>query len=57
MVVIDRKRGGLERMGARASEDADSFVREVTAAIASVKAGAPAPPTPMWQPLRHATPQ
>ena len=49
LAVIDRKRGGLERMGARAGETRDDFVREVTAAIASVEAGAPAPPTPMWQ--------
>jgi thiol-disulfide isomerase/thioredoxin len=51
MVVINRKRAGLERMGARAHEDADGFVREVTAAIAAVKAGTAEPPTPMWQPL------
>jgi thiol-disulfide isomerase/thioredoxin len=50
LVVIDRKRGGLERMGARVHEDADRFVREVTAAIAAVKAGTAEPPTPMWQP-------
>jgi thiol-disulfide isomerase/thioredoxin len=53
LVVIDRKRGGLDRAGMRAGEDAEAFVREVTAAIASVKAGAPAPPTPMWVPLAH----
>ena len=51
MAVIDRKRAGLERVGARAGEDAEAFVREVTAAVESVKARAPAPPTPMWQPL------
>lgn len=51
LVVIDCKRGGLERMGARAHEDTDAFVREVTAAVASVKAGSAEPPTPMWQPL------
>jgi thiol-disulfide isomerase/thioredoxin len=53
LVVINRKRAGLERMGARSHEDADGFVREVTAAIASVKAGTAEPPTPMWQPLAH----
>ena len=51
LVVIDRKRGGLERMGARVHEEADGFVREVTAAIEAVKAGTAEPPTPMWQPL------
>lgn len=51
LAVVDRKHAGLERTGARAAEDAAAFVREVTAAIASVKAGAPEPPTPMWQPL------
>jgi thiol-disulfide isomerase/thioredoxin len=53
LVVIDRKRGGLERTGARVHEDADGFVREVTAAVAAVKAGTAEPPTPMWQPLTH----
>jgi thiol-disulfide isomerase/thioredoxin len=54
LAVIDRKRAGLERVGMRAGEDADAFVREVTAAVESVKAHAPAPPTPMWQPLAPA---
>lgn len=51
LAVIDRKHVGLERMGARASEERDAFVREVTAAIDAVKAKTFAPPTPMWQPL------
>jgi len=49
LAVIDRKRGGLERIGARAGETRDDFVREVTAAVSSVESGAAAPPTPMWQ--------
>jgi len=53
LAVIDRNRGGLERLGARVHEDADGFVREVTAAIAAVKAGTTEPPTPIWQPLTH----
>lgn len=51
LAVIDRKRGGLDRVGMRAGEDADAFVREVAAAVAAVKAGTREPPTPMWQPL------
>ena len=51
LAVIDRKRDGLQRTGARANEDTESFVREVTAAVAAVKAGTREPPTPMWQPL------
>jgi thiol-disulfide isomerase/thioredoxin len=51
LAVIDRKRAGLQRMGARAGEARDAFVREVIAAISSVAAGGAAPPTPMWQPL------
>jgi thiol-disulfide isomerase/thioredoxin len=51
LAVIDRKRGGLQRLGARANEDAEAFVREVTAAVAAVKAGTREPPTSMWQPL------
>ena len=52
LAVIDRKRAGIERVGARAGEARDGFVRELRAAVSSVEAGAPAPPTPMWQPLR-----
>jgi thiol-disulfide isomerase/thioredoxin len=60
LAVIDRKRAGLERVGMRAGEDAEAFVREVTAAVASVKAAAAdkaravEPPTPMWRPLAPA---
>ncbi len=53
LAVIDRARHGLDRMGARAGETRDDFVREVTAAVTSVEAGAPAPPTPMWRSLAH----
>jgi thiol-disulfide isomerase/thioredoxin len=49
LVVIDRKHAGLERIGALAGETADAFVRNVSAAVESVKAGAPRPPSPMWQ--------
>jgi thiol-disulfide isomerase/thioredoxin len=54
LAVIDRRRHGLERSGALAGETAESFAREVTAAIESVRAGKAEPPTPMWQPLRAA---
>ena len=56
LAVIDREHHGLDRTGARAGEGRDDFVREVQAAIASVEAGAPAPPTPMWQPLGRRRP-
>lgn len=52
LAVIDRARRGLDRVGTRAGETRDDFVREVTAAVTSVEAGAPAPPTPMWRSLR-----
>lgn len=52
LAVIDRARRGLDRVGARAGETRDDFVRELTAAVASVEAGAPQPPTPMWRSLR-----
>ncbi|MCU1279058.1 MAG: hypothetical protein JWM53_2604, partial [bacterium] len=51
LAVIDRKRVGLERNGALAGETTDAFVRDVLAAVESVKAGAPRAPTMMWQQL------
>jgi thiol-disulfide isomerase/thioredoxin len=51
LAVVDRDGRGLERQGARAGETSDDFVREVSAAIESVRAHAPAPPTPMWTAL------
>ncbi len=51
LLVIDRKRAGLQRQGALADEQAEGFVRQVVAAIESVRAGAPKPPSPMWQPF------
>ena len=52
LAVIDRKQSGLQRNGAVAGEAADAFVRDVTTAIDSVKAGAPKPPSLMWQSFR-----
>ena len=57
LVVMNRRRHGLERAGARAGETDESFVREVTAALASVRAGTVEPPTPMWQALHASEPQ
>jgi len=56
MAVLDRARAGLERSGARKDEQADTFVREVTAAIDTVKAGTREPPTPMWRVLPPSPP-
>ena len=55
MAVLDRKRVGLERLGAHKDEQADAFVREVTAAIATVKAGTLEPPARLWRVLDTAS--
>jgi thiol-disulfide isomerase/thioredoxin len=51
LVVIDRQRHGLQRTGLVAGQPRAEFVREVTAAIESVKAGAPTPPATTWRRL------
>lgn len=51
LAVIDKKGAGLDRNGAVAGETAEAFVRDVSAAIESVRAGQPRPPTLQWKPL------
>ncbi len=51
LVVLDRRRHGLERAGLVAGQPREELVREVTAAVDAVKAGAPTPPAPTWRAL------
>jgi thiol-disulfide isomerase/thioredoxin len=51
LAVLERHGDGLERNGAVAGETSDDFVKEISAAIETVRAHAMAPPSPMWQSL------
>ncbi|HXU70910.1 MAG TPA: thioredoxin family protein [Polyangia bacterium] len=52
LIVVDRDLAGLERLGARAGESSDGFVRDVSAAVSALEAGGtPAPPSRMWRPF------
>jgi len=51
LAIVDRRQAGLERMGAVSDERAEGFVRDVSAAVESVRAGSPKPPTALWKPF------
>jgi thiol-disulfide isomerase/thioredoxin len=53
LAVFDRQNAGVERNGVIAGEKPDAFVRDVAAAIESVRAGAPRTPTMQWAALKH----
>ncbi|MDB4971057.1 MAG: hypothetical protein JWN44_6746 [Myxococcales bacterium] len=53
LAVFDRNNAGLERNGALGGEKAESFVRDVSAALESVRAGVPKAPTMQWAAIKH----
>ena len=57
LAVVDRRFAGLERDGALANEASEAFVREVSAAVESVKTGTARPPSPLWHPYRRGPPR